>query len=125
MSKRKDPLLPWNTFPEGKLIRYEPALWVVRIGVVVNRPKRLKKFEDSYVALHQLAGGSNSVLGYTFKSKREFPHIFEKDTFVSLLSDVEQHTKPVYAYKDPKAHLMRFNKNRTPSYWFLVRHRPS
>lgn len=125
MKRHKEPLLPWNSFPEGKILAHEPNLWVVRIGVVVNRPKKSKKFEDSYVALHQLSGESSSILGYTLTVKREFDKIFDEGTFLSLISKVDHHTNPKFLYKDQKVHLMRFNSNRSPSYWFLVRHRPS
>lgn len=125
MSRSKEPLLPWNSFPEGQIVNYESNLWVVRTGVVVNRPRKAKKFEDSYLALHMLSGESNSVLGYTLLAKREFDNVFEQDTFISFLSNVEQHTRPKYLYKDPKVHLLRFNTTRHPSYWFLVRYRPS
>lgn len=124
MKRGKEPLLPWSSFPEGKLVRHEPGFWVVRTGVVVNRPRRTKKFEDSYVALHMLSGEAKTELGYTLKAKREFDHTLEQETFVSLLSDVDSHTRPVFLFKDPKVHLLRFNSTRSPSYWFLVRYRP-
>jgi len=123
MSANKDLVIPWNSFPDGKVVRHED-LWVVRTGVVVNRPKRAKKYEDSYLALHMLSGESNAVLGYTVKAKKTFSHVFEQETFVSFLSDVEEHTKPKYLYKDPKVHLLRFNNTKKPSYWFLVRYSP-
>ena len=122
MSRR--PAIPWNDFPEGGVVR-QGNLWVVRLGVVVNRPKQTTKFEDSRVLLRQHYGESNSVLGYTLKAKKEFPQILQQDTFVSLFSEVENHSKPTYLYKDTKVHLLRFNSTRSPSYWFLVRHRPS
>ncbi|KKL49607.1 hypothetical protein LCGC14_2313810 [marine sediment metagenome] len=125
MSRGKEPLLPWNSFPEGQVVNHEPNLWVVRTGVVVNRPRVAKKFEDSYLSLHMLSGDANSVLGYTLTTKRRFNHIFEQETYISFLSDVEKHTRPIFLYKDPKVHLLRFNTTRKPSYWFLVRYRPS
>lgn len=122
MSK-KDPLLPWNDFSEGLVVQYEKNMWVVRTGIVVNRPKRTKKFEDKKVVLHQISGESNSVLGYVFRAKRDFDHVFERETFISLLS-VTKHKNPEYLYKDPKVHLLRYGTSRSPSYQFLVRHRP-
>lgn len=124
MSKNREPLLPWNSFPEGKVLRHTDNVWVVRTGVVVHRPKRSKKYEDRYLSLHMLSGDANSVLGYTVTAKKAFDNVFEQDTFLSFITAVEAHTKPKFMYKDPKVHLMRFNAVKSPSYWFLVRYRP-
>lgn len=120
-----EPELPWNSFPEGQVLEHQSGLWVVRIGVVVNKPKRTKKYDDSYLTLHLLSGQSSSVLGYTLAVKRPFDHVLERGDSVSFISKVDKHTSPKFLYKDQKVHLLRFNTSRCPSYWFLVRHRPT
>lgn len=118
-----DEALPWGSFPEGHLVRPKNELFVVRTGVVVNRFKKVKRFEDAFVHLSSIVGESNSVLGYVLSLKKEFSKVLLQDTYVSLLADVPAHTNPKFVYKDQKAHLMRFNSTQEPSYWFLVRHR--
>tara|TARA_R100001132_G_C3272963_1_gene94971 strand:- start:3426 stop:3803 length:378 start_codon:yes stop_codon:yes gene_type:complete len=120
---KKDPVLPWNQFPEGKLIQYK-NLWVVRTGVVVNRPKKSTKWKDKHVELTQLKGQSSAVLGYTFEVKRKFEYEFYTDTFVSFINQTDEHNTPEYLYKDPKMHLLSFNGKKLPNYWLLVRYRP-
>jgi hypothetical protein len=115
--------LPWSSFPEGQVVRPRNELFVVRTGVVVNRFKKMKRFEDAFVHLSSIIGESNSVLGYTLLMKKEFPRTLLQDTYVSLLADVHTHMNPKFVYKDQKVHLMRFNSTQDPSYWFLVRHR--
>lgn len=119
----KEPTIPWNSLPEGKVICQDTDLWVVRTGVVVNKPRRQKKFEDPNVLFSWVEGETNSVLGYTLQLKRKFPAIFAQDSYVSFLSNVEQHVNPSVLYKDQKVYLYRFNDKKSPSYWFLVRSR--
>jgi hypothetical protein len=119
----KEPSIPWNTFPEGKLTKHADTIWVVRTGVVVNRPKRQKRFEDTYVSLATVEGEGNSILGYVLQLKREFQKVFAQDSYVSLLADVEAHKDPKVLFKDQKVYLYRFNSSKNPSYWFLYRNR--
>jgi len=119
----KEPIILWNSLPEGKVIQHDPSVWVVRTGVVVNKPQRQKKFEDGNVLLSWMEGDAHSVLGYSIQTKRKFHTTFAQDSYVSLLSDVDQHSNPIVLYKDHKVYLYRFNSKRVPSYWFLVRTR--
>jgi len=119
----KDLSIPWNTLPEGKVVCQTPLLWVVRTGVVVNKPKRQKKFEDGNILLSLMEGETNSVLGYVLQPKKEFHAVFCQESYVSFLAEVEGHTTPKVLYKDQKVYLYRFNSNKAPSYWFLVRNR--
>lgn len=121
----KEITIPWNTFPEGKLTKHADSVWVVRTGVVVNRPKRQKRFEDSSLSLATVEGEGNSILGYVLQVKRDFQKVFVQDSYVSLLSDVKEHKDPKVLFKDQKVYLYRFNSNRSPSYWFLFRNRTS
>jgi hypothetical protein len=122
MSSKK-PILPWASFPEGQIVQYEEGLWVVRFGVVVNRPKRTKRFDDAFVALHELTAAGGSTLGYTLKVKQDFGKIFSSEHYLSLITDIKEHSKPKVLFDDQKIYLYRFNATKTPSYWFLVRHR--
>ena len=125
-SSSKEVILPWKTFSDGDLTEIEHNYWIVRMGVVANRPKRHKKYEDSYVSLHCLTGDSKSTLGYSFKAKREFSSVFAQRTYLSLLStSVAAHKKPLLVYDDQKVMLYRFNTRKDPSYWLLIRYRPS
>lgn len=119
----KEAVIPWNTFPEGKITKHSDTIWAVRTGVVVNRPKRHKHFEDSYLSLATVEGEGNSVLGYVLQLKREFPKIFTQDSYISLLSSVTPHKSPKVLFKDQKVYLYRFNAASNPSYWFLFRNR--
>ncbi len=119
----KEPVIPWNTFPEGKIVAHSDTVWVVRTGVVVNRPKRLKRFEDSYVSLASVEGEGNSVLGYILQLKRDIQKVFAQDSYVSFLADVPAHKDPKILFKDQKVYLYRFNSTKNPSYWFLFRNR--
>lgn len=119
----KEANIVWNSLPEGKVVNQNPALWVVRTGVVVNKPKKQKKFEDSNISLSFLEGDANSVLGYVLQVKKEFHAVFCQDSYVSFLADVGKHTTPVVVYKDQKVYLYKYNTNKNPSYWFLVRSR--
>lgn len=121
----KESNIEWNSLPEGKVVSKNPLLWVVRTGVVVNKPKKQKKYEDSNISLSFLEGEANSVLGYVLQIKKEFHSVFCQDAYVSFMSDVEKHTKPVVVYKDQKVYLYKYNTNKNPSYWFLVRTRSS
>lgn len=121
----KESNIEWNSLPEGKVVSKNPLLWVVRTGVVVNKPKKQKKYEDSNISLSFLEGEANSVLGYVLQVKKEFHSVFCQDAYVSFMSDVEKHTKPVVVYKDQKVYLYKYNTSKNPSYWFLVRTRSS
>ena len=119
----KETNISWNALPSGKVVSQNPLLWVVRTGVVVNKPKKQKKFEDSSVCLSLMEGEANSVLGYVLQVKKDFPSVFYQDSYVSFMSEVEKHKNPVVLYKDQKVYLYKFNSNKSPSYWFLVRTR--
>jgi hypothetical protein len=121
----KEPTIPWNTFPEGRIIKQSTILWAVRTGVVVNRPRKQKCFEDSSMLLSSLEGENNSVLGYLLQTKHEFPNVFPNESYVSFFSEVEKHKNPKVLYKDQKVYLYRFNSTKSPSYWFLFRNRTS
>jgi len=123
--KSKEPVLPWKSFADGKITEVENNFWVVRMGVVVNKPIKHKKYEDSYVSLHCMTSSSKSTLGYSLRAKREFHQKFQQETYLSLLADIEKHKNPDLVYEDQKVRLYRFNSQKNPSYWFLVRYRPS
>jgi len=119
----KEPSIPWNSFPEGKIAKHADQIWVVRTGIVVNRPKRQKRWEDSYLSLATVEGEGNLVLGYILQVKREFEKVFVQDSYVSLLAEVDAHKDPKVLFKDQKVYLYRFNNTKNPSYWFLFRNR--
>lgn len=119
----KELVIPWNSYPEGKLAKHTDMVWVVRTGVVVNKPKKQKCFEDSYIALATVEGEGNSTLGYVLQLKREFEKILVQDSYISFLADVEAHKEPKVLFKDQKVYLYRFNSAKNPSYWFLFRNR--
>ena len=119
----KESVIPWNTFPEGRIAKYSDTIWIVRTGVVVNRPKRQKRFEDSCLSLAALEGEGNSALGYILQVKREFEKVFVQDSYVSFLAKVDEHKDPKILFKDQKTYLYRFNGTKNPSYWFLFRNR--
>jgi len=126
MTVPEAPELPWRTFPDGEVTEIGANSWVVRMGVVANKPKRDKKYEDNWVSLHCLSGESKSTLGYLFRAKKEFSLLFSQKTYLSLLSSsTAPHKKPVLVYEDQKVMLYRFNTKKDPSYWLLVRYRPS
>lgn len=118
----KDLVIPWADAEEGVIVR-DKDVWFVRIGTLVNKPKRVKKYEDSCVSLSMYAGEGSSVLGYSFAPKKKFHHSLEQPYYVSLLSDTT-HKNPKLVFKDQKVHLYRFNSTKDPSYWFLYRGRP-
>jgi hypothetical protein len=119
----KEPTIPWNTYPEGKLAKHADMVWVVRTGVVVNKPKKQKCFEDSFLSLSTVEGEGNSTLGYILQLKKEFENILAQDSYLSFLAGVEAHKDPKILFKDQKVYLYRFNSVKTPSYWFLFRNR--
>lgn len=120
----KELSIPWNTLPEGRVSKYSDQIWVVRTGVVVNRPKKQKCFEDSYLSLSSMEGEGNSTLGYIFQLKRKFENIFTQDSYVTLLASLQEpHKNPKLLFKDQKVYLYRFNAAKNPSYWLLVRNR--
>lgn len=119
----KEPLVEWNLCAEGRIYRKGDGFWVVRTGVVVNKPTKQKAFEDQFVCLSSVSGEGNSILGYTLQAKKNFAFCFEQDTYVSLMDENRKHDNLKILFQDQKVYLYRFNKEKAPSYWFLFRNK--
>lgn len=118
----KEASIQWNSLPEETIVQTANNLWVIRFGVVVNRPQRKKCFEDPSLLLSHYHGDGNSILGYSLSLKKDFPHHLASEAYLSLFSNVEaKHKDPKVVYKDQKVHLYRFNNTKEPSYWLLLR----
>ena len=121
---KQEPLIPWNSLQEDCIVKIDDSTWAIRLGVVVNKPNRKRCFEDSCLSLVQHHGDGNSVLGYTLHMKKEFPHVVLMDAFLTLFSNNEvKNRDPKMVYKDQKVHLYKFNGNKDPNYWLLLRTR--
>ena len=106
----------------GRLTQYND-LYCVKTGIILNRPKKVKLYDDVFVSLYKFKGESRSTLGYALQVKRDFAQTYATGLYVSLMGEVETHTQPDLIYDDPRLYLYKFNSRKRPAYWCLVRHR--
>ena len=116
--------IPWNELPLGELTKVE-GLYAVRTGVVISEPNSKEIYSDKFLTLRAMFANSlSSPLGYTLEAHVPFHHRAENLTSVTFFSEKKTHENLQYKYKDNKVHLLQFNSDDNPSYWFLVRFRP-
>lgn len=126
MSEEKTILnIPWPEAPEEEIYKHSDTIWCLRTGIILDGTKRKKCYEDSKLSLLRVEGDSKSPLGYILRSKVDFNVVYQTSYYLSLFSSPVKNTSPKELYKDSKVHLYRFNGQKTPNYWFLLRTRQS
>lgn len=114
----------WEQLPERAVSKLNAKMYAIRIGTSINKPSKYCVYEDVNVRITQFINGK-LILGYLLYLKKEDRFkLLQESWWLSLLSDVSKHYNPRIIYNDKQIYAYKFNNNRRPSYWFIIRSRP-
>lgn len=110
----------WQSLPEWEISQVGDE-YAIRINTVVDYNKSICVYNDKNITINEIKTCNNLTFGYTISVRQNKFFTLKRKWWLSLLSNVEEHSNPVVVYNDSQIYLYRFNGTKNPSYWLVIR----